>query len=236
MSLFRLIPHLAAMLVIGGCIWLTVWQLDRAEEKRRILSQWHDRTPVALADLSAPFDLPQPVTGVGNWRAERQILLDNQVRDRRTGVFVLTPWESADGRLFLVNRGWAPWPNRSDPLPDPPVGGGSGAVDGVLNRGPDVGARLGEARIPERPDWPLLVTYFDPEKLRRVFGNRLQSAVVQLDPGHPAHLTGDDWRVVTFGPDRHRGYALTWATIALVVAGIWMTLTIRTLRHSRHRT
>jgi surfeit locus 1 family protein len=218
------------VLVLAGCAWLTLWQLDRAEFKRQILSNWHDRTPVRIDGLQAPFDLPQPVRGLGNWDPNRQILVDNQVRNRRQGVFVLTPWIDAGGRIFLVNRGWAAWPSRSAELPDPGLEMVDGAISGVLNRGPAVGARLGETRVPESPDWPLLVTYFDAESLGGIFGAALQPAVVQLDPGHAAHLTGDVWRVVSFGPDRHLGYAMTWATIAGVVAILWLSLSLRAMK------
>jgi len=231
----RIVPHVAAAVVIGGCTWLCAWQLDRADEKRDILQRWHDREPVALASLQPAYDVPQPVRGVGNWIPGRQLLIDNQIRDRRPGVYVLTPWRDADGRLFLVNRGWAPWQSRSAPLPDPEVRG-SGEIAGVLDRGPAVGARLGSAHVPDEPDWPLLTTYFDPPALARAYGSSLQPVTVKLDPGHPAHLTGDAWRIVTFGPERHIGYALTWGTIALVVAGIWVTLTARTLRRKRKST
>ena len=226
----QIIPHLAAILVLAGCTWLTLWQLDRADDKRRILSNWYDRAPVAIASIQAPFDLPQPVEGVGNWESQRQILVDNQVRNRRQGVFVLTPWRDRHGRVFLINRGWAEWPSRAAELPNPALGEVEGSITGVLNRGPAVGVRLGEARVPEDPDWPLLVTYFDAEALEPLYGATLQPAVVQLDPGHAAHLTGDEWRVVSFGPKRHLGYAMTWATIAAVVAILWLTLSIRALK------
>lgn len=232
--MFRLIPHLAAALVIAGCAALTLWQIERAEYKRNLLANWYERAPVAIADLGRPFDLPQPVTGVGNWLPERQLLVDNQVREGRLGVYVLTPWEDARGRLFLVNRGWAPWPARSDPLPDPGLRG-TGRLDGVLNDGPAVGVRLGRPEVPEQPAWPVLVTYFDADALTGLFGGDLQPAVIQLDPAHPAHLTGDAWRVVTFGPDRHLGYALTWTTIGLVVAGLWLVLGIRAVKRKRNR-
>ena len=74
------------------------------------------------------------------------------------------------------------------------------------------------------------MTYFDYGVLADQFGKELQPAVIQLDPEHPAHLTGDPWQVVTFGPDRHLGYALTWTSIAIVVATIWLVLTIRQVR------
>lgn len=229
-----LVPHLAAFAVIAGCAWLALWQVDRATEKREIIQRWNERATVPLETLSRPYSLPQPVTGVGIWDSNRQLLLDNRIKDRRTGVNVLTPLTISDGRVFLVNRGWAAWPTRTSPLPDPGVSGpGSGVVSeirGVLNTPPGTGIRLGEAETVDGDDWPVLVTYFDHDMLVEVFGDALQPAVIQLDPEHPEHLTGDAWKVVTFGPDRHIGYAMTWTSIALVVAGIWLVLTIRQAR------
>ncbi|MCA1777875.1 MAG: SURF1 family protein [Xanthomonadaceae bacterium] len=226
-----LVPHLAAIVVIAGCIGLMHWQFERAEYKQQWIDRWTQRDPVRLESLRPPYDLPQPVMATGHFDASRQILLDNQIRDRRMGVFVLTPWRATDGRLFLVNRGWASWPTRSEPLPKPAVPTASGPVYGVLNSPPDVGARLGRAAaIDDRAGWPKLVTYFDIDRIRAVLGQELQPLVIQLDPDHPAHLTGDRWKIVTFGPERHQGYAWTWASIAIVVALIWLTLTVRLLR------
>lgn len=237
MSIRNLIPHLAALAVISGCAWLAQWQVDRAEEKREILERWNDRAPRRLETLESPYSLPQPVAGVGILDSRRQILIDNRIRDQRTGVHVLTPLRTSDGRLFLVNRGWAAWPARTLQLPDPglvesatgsgPTEVGEIEIQGVLNTPPGTGIRLGDAEIRSDADWPLLVTYFDHGVLAELFGNDLQPAVIQLDPEHPAHLTGDPWKVVTFGPDRHIGYAMTWTSIALVVAAIWLVLTIR---------
>lgn len=225
-----LVPHMAAIAVIAACAWLALWQVERAGEKREILDRWHNRAPADLVALAPPYDVPQPVRGLGIWLEGRQLLIDNRVRDQRTGVQVLTPLRLADGRLFLVNRGWAPWPARTARLPDPAVPGGDTEVRGVLNSPPGTGVRLGEAERQFERDWPVLVTYFDHDALAGLYGGQLQPAVIQLDPEHPAHLTGDAWQVVTFGPDRHIGYALTWTSIAVVVAAIWLVLTLRQLR------
>lgn len=227
------IPHLAAAAVIAGCVWLAQWQVERADEKRGIIERWNDRVPVRLASVEQPFELPQPVTGVGIWDASRQILIDNRVRDQRTGVHVLTPLSTQDGRLFLVNRGWTVWPARTAELPDPDVPSTEVEIRGVLNTPPGTGVRLGEAEVDRSSGWPVLVTYFDHELLAELYGEELQPAVIQLDPDHPAHLTGDRWQVVTFGPDRHIGYAMTWTSIALVVAGLWLVLTVRQMRNRR---
>lgn len=241
MSVRGLVPHLAAALVVAGCAWLTAWQIERAGEKRELLARWHAAEPVRLAVLAAPYELPQPVTGVGTWERRRQILLDNRVRGHRHGVEVLTPFRLADGRLFLVDRGWAPWPARDAELPDPDVAGSATApgtpdaptataavtIEGVLAEPPGVGVRMGPSDAAPGEAWPRLVTYFDHERLAEWLGEELQPAVVRLAPEHPAHLTGDEWQVATFGPKRHIGYALTWTSIGLVVAGIWITLSWR---------
>ena len=227
----KIVPHLAALAVIAACAWLALWQLERAGEKRELLERWHAREPVPLQTLTPPYDVPLPVrTGVGNWVPDRQLLIDNRIREGRTGVHVLTPWRAGDGRLFLVDRGWAAWPARSEPLPDPAPARDSAEIRGVLDAGPDVGLRLGDVRIPDDPDWPLLVTYFDAERLAEAYGASLQPVVIKLDPDHRSHLTGDSWQVVTFGPDRHLGYAMTWTSIAIVVALIWLGLSIRGTR------
>lgn len=244
MNIRDFIPHLAAIAVIAGCAWLAQWQVERAEEKREIIERWNDRAAVRLETLAQPYSLPQPIAGVGIWDSSRQILVDNRIRDQRTGVHVLTPLRTSDGRLFLVNRGWAAWPARTAQLPDPGLvesptesrgrGVPGDEIKGVLNTPPGTGIRLGDAQIQRGEDWPVLVTYFDHDVLADLFGDELQPAVIQLDPEHPAHLTGDPWKVVTFGPDRHIGYAMTWTSIAIVVAAIWLVLTIRQARKRRH--
>jgi len=232
----HLIPHLAALAVIGGCIALTLWQLERADEKRQILARWHDRTPLLLDERNTPVTLPQPVRVTGRWVADRQLLIDNKVRDRMPGVQVLTPLELGDGRVFLVNRGWAPWPSRQARMPDPEVTRlGSVELRGVLNRPPGVGLRVGESAAGSGADWPRLMAWFDAERARAWYGPVLQPGVIQLDPSDADHLTGDPWQVVTFGPDRHLGYALTWGTIAGVVLVIWIGLGAGLFRYIKHR-
>lgn len=227
------VPHVAAIAVIAACAWLAIWQIERAGEKREILDRWHNRAPADLATLAPPYDVPQPVEALGIWVENRQLLIDNRVRDQRTGVQVLTPLRLPDGRVFLVNRGWAPWPARTAELPDPAVPTSETEIRGVLNSPPGTGVRLGEAEVQLDRDWPVLVTYFEYDVLTRLYGERLQQSVIQLDPEHPAHLTGDAWKVVTFGPDRHIGYAMTWTSIAVVVATIWLVLTLRQRQRKR---
>lgn len=233
------IPHLAAVLVITGFLGLMSWQLERAEYKAGILAGSNSEQVIDLVDTGNDPVLPQHIRASGRFDDTRQVLLDNQVRDFQTGVHVFTPFFSEDGRILLVNRGWAAWPARDQTLPDPKLDNLMLSIQteihGVLNQPPGVGLRLGQAEPLNTDKWPNRMTYFDLEPLRAVFGQSLAPFIIQLSPEHSAHLTGDEWTIVTFGPERHIGYAITWGLMALVVFVIWLVLSIRYTRKSKAR-
>ncbi|MEM1081948.1 MAG: SURF1 family protein [Pseudomonadota bacterium] len=223
------------MATIAGALVLMFWQLERAEYKSALMEDWTAAQVTDISLIGKHPALPQRVVANGRFDDTQQVLLDNQVRDFQTGVHVFTPFIT-DDRVILVNRGWAFWPTRTAALPDPKLEQRlwtmSTQINGMLNGPPEVGIRLGQPAALKPDQWPNLVTYFDIEPLQAFYGDALAPFVVQLAPDHPAHLTGDDWTVVTFGPERHIGYAIQWAAIAAVVALIWIALTLRNRRRS----
>ncbi len=233
-ALRAIVPHLAAALVVAACLWLMTWQIDRADDKRARMAEVAAAPTVGLSDVNADTPTPTRISGAGRFDDGRQVLLDNRVFNRQPGVHVLTPWILDDGRIVLVDRGWAAWPDRSAPRPDP-APPQTERIDGLLVAPPEVGLRLGETAPLDPDDWPNLLTYHDDGPLRAAFGDALLPQVVQLDPAHPGHLTGTHWPVVTFGPERHIGYAVQWGLMAAVVAAIWIGLTLRARRRTISR-
>lgn len=231
MRIRAVVPHITALAVISGCVWLMLWQIDRADDKQAVLERVASAPTLDLSTIDASTATPARVSGRGRFDARRQILLDNRVHERQPGVHVLTPWIFGNGETILVNRGWAAWPDRSRPRPDPQPPA-TASLGGLLVDPPEVGLRLGESLPLNRDDWPNLMTYHEAEPLQAMFGERLLPQVIQLDPAHPAHLTGTPFPVVTFGPERHLGYAFQWGLMAAVVTAIWIGLTVR----SRKRT
>ncbi|NBD95687.1 MAG: hypothetical protein GVY11_04330 [Gammaproteobacteria bacterium] len=229
----RWLPHLAAVAVVFMCARLAVWQFDRADEKRRLLLAWEQAGAVALDEAASENARFVEVSARGRFDTDRQVLLDNQVRAGQTGVHVFTPFnqESSD-RTWLVNRGWHALASRQGPLPEIEAPGGSLEISGRLTGPPRVGLQLGETRALEPDRWPNLVTYMDLDRVETALGGALADEVILLDPDHPAHLTGDEWQPVNFGPDRHRAYAYQWITMGIVVFLIWVALTWRNLRKS----
>jgi len=227
------LPHLAAMAVILMCLRLAAWQYDRADEKRDLLQSWEQAEAVGLSE-SVPAEIRYAqVRATGRFNASRQVLLDNQIRNGRAGVHVFTPFQPK-GQItaWLVNRGWHALESRQGPLPRIEAPTQELTIRGRLVDPPRVGLQLGEARELDSAPWPQLVTYLEPKRVEAAVGNDLAERVILLEPAHPAHLTGDPWQPVNFGPDRHRAYAWQWLTMAAVVFLIWVGLTWRKLRKS----
>ncbi|QOC21163.1 SURF1 family protein [Wenzhouxiangella sp. AB-CW3] len=225
------LPHVAAALVIGAAVYLTMWQLDRAEWKSELLADWESATASDLAADEPPGRYAL-VEASGDFDQERHVLLDNQVRNMQPGVHVFTPFQPhGTDKTWMVNRGWQPLPRR-DELPSFPTPGDSVTIAGRLSELPRVGLEIGRASELDPDHWPNLMTYFDLERIRDALGENVADRIVLLEPDHPAHLSGDEWEPVTFGPERHRAYAFQWASIGIVVFFIWLILTIRSLRRS----
>jgi surfeit locus 1 family protein len=228
------LPHIAAVLVLIACARLSLWQLDRAEEKAELTRQWESAVALDLSALGET-DLPlySEVAGIGRFDRERQILLDNQVRGNHPGVHVFTPFtpEGSD-QIILVNRGWQPWLRRSGQWPEFDTPAEPVMIRGRISEAPRVGLQLGRADALNPQQWPNLMTYFDIERIRDAMGPAVASQVILLDPEHTAHLTGDEWRLINMGPEKHRGYAFQWASIGLAVFLIWLILTLRSFRRS----
>jgi cytochrome oxidase assembly protein ShyY1 len=230
--LVRLLPHLAALAVIVLCARLAIWQFDRAEYKAKLMAQWDHAEAVSLAAPQAAVDAPYlRVSTRGRFVAGRNVLLDNQVHRGQAGVHVYTPFRPDDSdRVWLVNRGWHALPSRSGPRPRVAAPDGEVEIAGRLVDPPRVGRQLGEAGPLSAERWPQLVTYLDIDRIREVMAPRVADQVILLDPEHPAHLTGEPWSPVVFGPTRHKAYAWQWVTMAVVVFLIWVFLTWRNRR------
>lgn len=115
------------------CVWLSNWQFERNESRSvelALVAKNYDVDPVPLDDLLAPGetlsedDTWRPVRLVGEYDVDDQILVRNRPHGGTSAFEVLVPLRMADGREFLVNRGWvAPGESATpDVIPAPPSG------------------------------------------------------------------------------------------------------------------
>lgn len=220
---------LLALLTSVGLATLGAWQLQRADEKQHLLESIDRAGSESAVDLATALadrlDLHfRAVIAQGRFLPERQILLDNQIRNGEPGVQVFVPLQlDAGGQVLLVDRGWLPWRERAEPLPVAAVGAETVAVEGLLLSAPAAGLALG-AEVQQQ--WPLLVTRIDLADLER----RLQQPLLDLVLEDRETPRAQSLRSGMLPPDRHRGYALQWFGLSLTVIIIFGVLAIRSWR------
>lgn len=224
---------LLALIGMGIFLALGWWQLERRAWKLALIERVEARVhaaPVALPDpqrwpqVTAASDEYRRVRVSGHFLHERETLVQS-LSDLGSGFWVLTPFEMADGRIVLVNRGFVPPQRRErasrmagEPQGEQTLAGllrvtepGGGflrhndaAADRWYSR--DVAAIAAARGLPA-------------DKVAPFFIDEDQGA--RADPGQPVGgLT-----VVSFR-NSHLVYALTWFALALLMAGaawrVWL--------------
>lgn len=215
-------------------ISLGFWQLQRGAEKAAIKADYEarvDRDPVALegAMLDPERFEFYPVDVLGEYVPEHQILVDNRIRNGRPGYGVITPFRLSGSNMHvLVDRGWIPWnPDRSV-LPDVPTPAGRQRVTGILKLpARDFYTLEGSRPGSDQRVWQNL----DMDHYRQLKDFELQELIILLSPESPA---GGFERDLPNYPDqwiaRHRGYALQWFGLALVLVIACSILVLRSRR------
>src|SRR5262249_39503465 len=107
-----LVTTVAAGAFLALTLWLGNWQVDPGGPKaaRQTRLEARLREPALRLTGSVPSAEPlmyRHVRAGGEFLAERQIFIDNQIHEGRAGYFVVSPLR-LDGTqdVVLVNRGW----------------------------------------------------------------------------------------------------------------------------------
>jgi len=158
--------------------------------------------------------------------------VQNQLRDHRVGVEVLTPLRMpGDSRWVLVDRGWAALPAMQVlPVIEPVTG--RQMLTGHVKF---VGERqfiLGDV-IPDPLARPLVVQKIDIKAVSQALKRDFYPFVIRLDATAP-HGYVRDWSAASLAaipPERHLGYAVQWFAMALT----WLVMGLLFARKTRRR-
>ncbi|WP_421084063.1 SURF1 family protein [Rothia nasimurium] len=97
------------------CLYLAGWQMGRKEAldfSNERISQNYDAAPLALSDRPDLFSSEnsslrwQPVTMSGTYLTEHQYLVRNRPYKGLNGYEILVPFQTADGQILVIDRGW----------------------------------------------------------------------------------------------------------------------------------
>jgi len=211
------IPAFLGLVLVVVFLSAGIWQTRRAHYKDMLQAEIN--AAAAEAPLHAGAELLDAVhanlhrlEAKGSWVAERTVLLDNKVQDGVVGYEVVTPLRLAEGKFFLlVNRGWVRAPQLRSELPKISTPSGTVTVEGVARVPTHRFIELG-TDIVNGPVWQNLTI----ERYAAWSQLPLQPLMLYQAGGDEDGLL----RVVAapeavgIGADRHRGYALTWFSLA----------------------
>lgn len=214
---------LIAALLFAGLCTLGVWQVERSAWKRDLIARVDARihaAPVAAPANATQADEYRRVTATGTLLHDRATLVQASTI-RGPGFWVLTPLQRPNGTTLLINRGFVP-PDARTRYARP---AGTVRVTGLL-RLTEPGGGFMRSNDPSANRWysrdvaaiataralPTVPTYF-----------------IDADAApQPAALPIGGLTVIRF-PNNHLVYALTWFSLAAMVAGAYILL----MRQSR---
>jgi cytochrome oxidase assembly protein ShyY1 len=203
-----------------ACVFLSHWQFDRnasRTEQIALVEQNYEADPVPLDDLIGSDgrfhagDEWHPVTLNGSYLADEQLLVRNRPHGGTVAFEILVPFQTDDGRVFIVDRGWvAPGEGDTpDAVPAPP----QGEVEVVVRlrpgeRLPASGRGAAEGQV---------ATIHLPTVAALVGGDDVvTSAYGQLVSEKPAAAPLGTFDSPTDDPGPHLSYAIQWILFAIM--------------------
>lgn len=201
---------------------LSLWQLNRAEEKTQqlarlaVLQTAGALSPSQLETINSADRDGIPVQGSVRWLAPAIWLLDNQIVDGRVGYDVIIPVQ-ADGlaQPLLVNLGWLAATAQREEFPQLTIRP-EFTLSALLRTKVDGLMLLGQ-NAEQTGSWPMRIQQVNYEELSAMSHLSLYPALLyqQNNTDFIPH-----YKPVVLLPEKHRGYALQWFLLAVVVLGV----------------
>lgn len=219
------------LFILAMCILLGMgtWQLQRAQEKKEILTQYEKQSSQTVMPLNTSREdytelRYRDVRVEGRYDASKQLLLDNQVRNRQAGYNVLTPFRLQNGKWVLVDRGWVPQGLTRQLLPKVDIKQLEAVLTGKVYVPFAAAFSLGSIDSGNKI-WPRVIQYVEFSEISQLLGYDLLPLIIRLSPdAADGYLR--EWVAVPFTPARHVAYAVQWYGLAialLVIVGIAMS-------------
>lgn len=225
----RPVPTVAAFALVALTGWLGAWQADRAQEKtvRQALLEARVReAPLTLTGRvdSAEALLFRRVRVEGRYVPGGQVFVDNRIHAGRAGFEVVTPLAiGGAGALVLVNRGWTARTAAYPAAPEVPVPAGDQVVEGLATVPPARYVELSGETVTGNVWQNLSIARYAARAGRDVL-----PVVILASPPGPG-LAAVEERPDA-GVAKHREYMLTWYSLAVTVAALWVGLNLRKAR------
>jgi surfeit locus 1 family protein len=237
------LPTLLMLVAAAVLLSLGTWQLERLAWKEALIEAAATRpeAPPVAPPLPAEWDKTDWEAADLTHLAVRGRFLPGEAHvytvlsDARgplsgPGLWIMAPFQTADGWVVLVNRGFVPtgMDGAMPPVPPPPAG--DLTLEGLLRR-PDPPGPFTPEPNPQTKLWFVR----DAASLATAFslpgGTALAPFTIDADaattPPGGLPQAGETRRVFT---NNHLQYALTWYGLAAALVGVWLVFVAGRLR------
>ena len=231
---FKLIPTLIFAITFCGFIVLGFWQIDRADQKNVLNSNYTDRQQEAIIvlDKNNVIDeksslLWRKVEFEGSFINKQNIILDNQIFNQIAGFNIITPFKiKGSDSLVLVNRGWHPNLKNRETLPIINEISDERILQGHIASFPVSGIKLGKNNIETLNSQIFRFQRLDAAELNYFFSAKIMPYMIYLDPIIEKELYGN-FKLPAPDSQKNYGYAFQWFAFAITLLIIFIRLSMK---------
>jgi surfeit locus 1 family protein len=231
---FKLIPTLIFAITFCGFIVLGFWQIDRADQKNVLNSNYTDRQQEAIIvlDKNNVIDeksslLWRKVEFEGSFLNKQNIILDNQIFNQIAGFNIITPFKiKGSDSLVLINRGWHPNLKNRETLPIINEISGERLLQGHIASFPVSGIKLGKNNIETLNSQIFRFQRLDAAELNYFFSAKMMPYMIYLDPIIDKELYGN-FKLPAPDSQKNYGYAFQWFAFAITLLIIFIRLSMK---------
>ena len=207
---------LCVVLIFPVLVKLSLWQIDRAEEKQQLLASWQVQRAQAPLLFNAAEDYReyQRVVVEGEFVPNYIWLRENQFYNGQLGYNVVMLMKMPVGAYLAVDRGWVEGSPLRDFVPEIDTPVGPQRITGSLLTPSD--SKLIREAETKAKQWPHKILEIDLTVMGRQSERVLYNKVLKIDADSPAALTVY-WRPINVSSAKHYGYAVQWGLLALAL-------------------
>ena len=195
---------------------LGVWQIDRGYKKKELENTFLERQSQPVKEIKYNIfvnsDLYRNVVLEGKY-LDQIFLLDNKIHNGKPGLKVFSPFESINGSLVLVSRGWIEFEDRSN-LPMIKTERNALKIQGIL-RSESKDFILENDNMKKNTN-PILVQTINLDELSNHLGKPLSPYILELSELSKSAFV-KTWQPINLSSFRHFGYAVQWFGLGLVL-------------------
>jgi surfeit locus 1 family protein len=230
---FKLFP--ALIFTITFCIFIVLgfWQIDRANQKNILNSNYTDRQQEAtiVLDKNNIMDeksslLWRKVEFEGSFLNKQNIILDNQIFNQIAGFNIITPFKiKGSNSIVLVNRGWHPNLKNREMLPVITEIKGERSLLGYVAGFPVSGIKLGKNNIETLNSQIFRFQRLDTLELNYFLSANVMPYMIYLDPIIDKEFY-ENFKLPAPDSQKNYGYAFQWFAFAITLLIIFMRLSM----------